>query len=327
MSRLPPEWEPHERTIIAWPSRDERWDDVDEAGEEIAEIANAIAQFEPVTVIADPGAVADARPLLSGDVELYESAIDDAWLRDSGPVVMPDRAIGFAFNGWGGRWSVEHDATLAERIAAIASVRLERSSLVLEGGAFAITADHTLIAAESCLLNPNRNPTLTKADIERLLRDAFAVDEILWLGDGIEGDDTDGHIDDLTRFVGRDTVVTVVEPNRADPNHAVLDANLRKLGTLRVGGRPLTVVELPMPEPQYLEDQRLPASYANFYVANDAVLVPVFGCAQDDAACAILRECFPRRRVVAIDCRVLIAGLGALHCLTQQVPSAPEPRQ
>ncbi len=122
-------------------------------------------------------------------------------------------------------------------------------------------------------------------------------------------------------------MVTVVEPNRADPNHAVLAANLRELGTLRVGGRPLTVVELPMPEPQYLEDQRLPASYANFYVANDAVLVPVFGCAQDDAACGILRECFPRRRVVAVDCRVLIAGLGALHCLTQQVPAVPAPRR
>jgi len=120
-------------------------------------------------------------------------------------------------------------------------------------------------------------------------------------------------------------VVTVVEPNRADPNHAVLAANLRKLGTLSVGGRPLTVVDLPMPEPQYLGEQRLPASYANFYVANDAVLVPVFGCTQDDAACAILRECFPGRRVVAVDCRVLIAGLGALHCLTQQVPAVPAP--
>jgi agmatine deiminase len=173
------------------------------------------------------------------------------------------------------------------------------------------------------LLNPNRNPTLGRADIEALLRDSFGVSEILWLGDGIEGDDTDGHIDDLTRFVAATTVVTVVEPNRADPNHAPLAANRRLLDALRVGGHRLTVVDLPMPEPQYLEEQRLPASYANFYVANGAVLVPVFGCAADDVACATLRDCFPGRRVVAIDCRVLIAGLGALHCLTQQVPAIP----
>jgi agmatine deiminase len=206
---------------------------------------------------------------------------------------------------------------------ALGVPRFAEPGIVLEGGSIEVNGEGALLTTAQCLLNPNRNPTLTKADIERLLRGAFGVDEILWLGEGIEGDDTDGHIDDLTRFVGRDTVVTVVEPNRADPNHAVLAANLRELATLRVGGRPLTVVELPMPEPQYLVEQRLPASYANFYLANDAVLVPVFGCAQDDAACGILRDCFPRRRVVAIDCRVLIAGLGALHCLTQQVPAVP----
>jgi agmatine deiminase len=147
-----------------------------------------------------------------------------------------------------------------------------------------------------------------------LLRECFGVREILWLGEGIEGDDTDGHIDDLTRFVDARTVVTVVEPNRADPNHEPLAANRRLLDTLAVGGRALTVIELPMPEPQYLEDQRLPASYANFYIANGAVLVPTFGCPAD---------CFPGRRVVPVDCRVLIAGLGALHCLTQQVPAVP----
>jgi agmatine deiminase len=158
-----------------------------------------------------------------------------------------------------------------------------------------------------------------------LLRDSFGVTEILWLGDGIEGDDTDGHIDDLTRFVALNTVVTVVEPNTQDPNHVPLAANRQLLSELRVGGRALEVIELPMPEPQYLEEQRLPASYANFYVANGAVLVPTFGCAQDDAACAILRSAFPGRRVVPIDCRVIIAGLGALHCLTQQVPAVPSP--
>jgi agmatine deiminase len=149
------------------------------------------------------------------------------------------------------------------------------------------------------------------------------VSEVLWLGDGIEGDDTDGHIDDLTRFVAPGKVVTVMEPDTRDPNHAPLTANRRRLAELAVAGRPLEVIELPMPEPQYLDEQRLPASYANFYVANGAVLVPVFGCKQDAAACAILADCFPGRRVLPIDCRVLVAGLGTLHCLTQQVPAAP----
>jgi agmatine deiminase len=203
--------------------------------------------------------------------------------------------------------------------------RFAQPGVVLEGGSIEVNGEGALLTTEQCLLNPNRNPTLSRADIERLLRDAFGVNEILWLGDGIEGDDTDGHIDDLTRFVSRDTVVTVVEANRSDPNHTPLAANRQLLSTLRVGGRALDVIELPMPEPQYLEEQRLPASYANFYIANGAVLVPTFGCAQDDAACAILRASFPGRRVVPIDCRVLIAGLGALHCLTQQVPAVPGP--
>jgi agmatine deiminase len=155
-----------------------------------------------------------------------------------------------------------------------------------------------------------------------VLKDAFGVTEIVWLGDGIEGDDTDGHIDDLTRFFAPHSVLTVMEPNRRDKNHAPLAANRRRLAELTVGGRALDVVELPMPEPQYLETQRLPASYANFYIANGAVLVPVFGCPEDDAARAIIGGCFPGRRVVAVDCRVLVAGLGTLHCLTQQVPAA-----
>jgi len=202
-------------------------------------------------------------------------------------------------------------------------LRFFKAPFVLEGGSLFVDGEGTLITTEQCLLNPNRNPTLTRADIERLLRDSFGADEILWLGDGIEGDDTDGHIDDLTRFVAPRTVVTVMESNRADPNHGPLEANRRLLDGLTVGGRPLTVIELPMPEPQYLEDQRLPASYANFYIANGAVLVPTFGCPADAVACATLGDCFPGRRVVPVDCRVLIAGLGALHCLTQQVPAVP----
>jgi agmatine deiminase len=183
-----------------------------------------------------------------------------------------------------------------------------------------------LLTTEQCLLNPNRNPHLGRTEIEQHLRDSLGVRQIVWLGDGIAGDDTDGHVDDLTRFVNPGAVVTVVEPNRADPNHAPLAANRRHLDEVEIDGRQLDIVELPMPEPLYNAGQRLPASYANFYIANELVLMPVFACRQDDAACGLLAECFPRRRVVPIDSRPLVAGLGALHCLTQQVPAATPTR-
>jgi len=260
---------------------------------------------------------------------------NDAWCRDHGAIIVtrptaeePRLAVDFDYNAWGGKYPpFDLDRQIGRQMADVLGVpRFAQPGIVLEGGSIEVNGEGALLTTEQCLLNPNRNPTLTRADIERLLRDSFGVNEILWLGDGIEGDDTDGHIDDLTRFFGPRSVVTVVEPNRADPNHAPLAANRRLLDTLRVGGKPLEVRELPMPEPQYLEEQRLPASYANFYLANDAVLVPTFGCPADAAACGILRECFPRRRVVPVDCRVIIAGLGALHCLTQQVPAVPAPR-
>ena len=181
--------------------------------------------------------------------------------------------------------------------AAIGVARIAYD-IVLEGGSIDVNGAGALLTTEQCLLNPNRNPGLSKADIEAVLREAFGIDEIVWLGDGIVGDDTDGHIDDLTRFVAERKVVTVVEPNTADPNHAPLAENLARLGEVTVGGRPLEVVELPMPEPLYNGDERLPASYANFYIANEQVLLPVFACPQDDAARDVLAACFPGRRIV-----------------------------
>jgi len=169
-------------------------------------------------------------------------------------------------------------------------------------------------------LNSNRNPGFDRTAIEAELCSAFGVAQIIWLGEGIEGDDTDGHIDDLARFVAADTVVTVVERNRDDPNFVRLQMNRDRLSKVRIADRPLNVIELPMPDPVFNQSQRLPASYANFYVANGLVLMPAFDCNQDKEAADVLAACFPERRVVAIDCRGLVAGLGALHCLTQQVP-------
>ena len=193
--------------------------------------------------------------------------------------------------------------------------------MILEGGSVELNGAGTLLTTRSCLLNPNRNPSLTQADIEQRLKAYLGVTNILWLGDGIEGDDTDGHIDDLTRFVNRHTVLTVVEPNVDDPNHLPLSQNLAALAGLRLeDGSPLQVIELPMPARIDREDIRLPASYANFYIANSVVLLPVFNDPADAVAISILEKAFPSRRIVAIDCREIIWGLGAFHCLTQQQP-------
>jgi agmatine deiminase len=337
--RQPAEWAPHEATWLSWPHNRDSWPGVFERVEPaMVEFVRALAECEPVYInVLDADHERHVRKLLAAAVaperlRLYRFPTNDAWARDHGAIFVtsptaeePRLAIDFDYNAWGGKYPpFDLDREIGRQMAeALGVPRYAKPGVVLEGGSVDVNGEGALLTTEQCLLNPNRNPTLTRADIEQLLRDCFGVREILWLGEGIEGDDTDGHIDDLTRFVGSTKVVTVVESNRADPNHAPLAANRRLLDTLSIGGRPLAVTELPMPVPQYLETQRLPASYANFYVANGAVFVPTFGCPADDEACGILGECFPDRRIVRVDCRVLIAGLGALHCLTQQVPAVP----
>jgi agmatine deiminase len=263
------------------------------------------------------------------NVTLHDIPTNDAWTRDHGPMFLipppdqPPALVDWQYNAWGGKYPpFDRDRRVAAYMAEALGVARFAPGLVLEGGSIDVNGAGALLTTEQCLLNPNRNPELTREDIEAALRSAFGIDEIVWLGDGIEGDDTDGHIDDLTRFVAVDTVVTAVEPNRDDPNHAPLAANRAALDRVEVGGRPLEVVELPMPAPQFNAGQRLPASYANFYLANELVLLPVFECDSDVRAVEILAECFPERRVIAVDSRGLVGGLGALHCLTQQVPRA-----
>jgi agmatine deiminase len=296
----------------------------------MVEFVRVLAECEPVYInVLEAEHERHVRQLLQAVVaperlRFYRFPTNDAWARDHGAIFVtratarePRLAVDFDYNAWGGKYPpFDLDRQIGRQMAeALGVPRYAKPDIVLEGGSIEVNGEGALLTTEQCLLNPNRNPSLTRAAIELLLRESFGVAEVLWLGDGIEGDDTDGHIDDLT----------VLEANRADPNHAPLAANRRLLDTLRVAGRALDVRELPMPKPQYLDAQRLPASYANFYIANGAVLVPVFACPADDVACAVLRDCFPGRRVVPIDCRVLIAGLGALHCLTQQVPAVPAP--
>ena len=336
--RMPAEWEPHEATWLSWPHNRDSWPGVF-AGVEPAmvEFVRALASCEPVYInVLDAEHEQHVRKLLEAAVpperlRLFRFPTNDAWARDHGAIfvtraspVAPRLALDFDYNAWGGKYPpFELDRVVGRQMAEALGVPRFASNVILEGGSVEVNGTGALLTTEQCLLNPNRNPQLTRADVETVLRGAFGVREILWLGDGIEGDDTDGHIDDLTRFVAANAVVTVMEPNEADPNHAVLEANRRRLAELTVAGEALNVLELPMPEPQYLDEQRLPASYANFYIANGAVLLPIFGCPQDAAARSIIASCFPGRRVLTVDCRTLIAGLGTLHCLSQQVPLAP----
>jgi agmatine deiminase len=280
---------------------------------------------------------AQIRDLLDGDlsgVHLTRMTTDDAWIRDYGPIfvrsVDEPRSLhitDWRFNSWGekyGPW--DHDDRVPSALGELLGLPVKSPGIVLEGGSVDVDGDGTLLTTESCLLHPNRNPERDRQSLERFLGTYLGAETVLWLGQGIAGDDTDGHVDDLTRFVAPGTVVTVLEEDPGDENYRPLQENLERLhGMTDARGRRLEVLELPMPLPVYHEGYRCPASYANFYIANESVLMPCFGSPRDEKARGVLAEAFPDRRVVAIDCRDVVWGLGAIHCVTQQEPAALNP--
>lgn len=336
--RMPAEWEPHEATWLAWPHNRETWFAQTPAIPRIyAQIVRALMGGEKVRLLVpDEAARGEAEDTLRhhdawGDnVELHVVPTNDAWARDFGPLFVVKEEDGqrrvaltnWKFNSWGGKYPYDLDDAVPEYVRARYGFRAWQPGIVMEGGSIDVNGRGTLLTTESCLLNPNRNPGLSPAEIEEHLRAYLGVQRILWLGDGIAGDDTDGHVDDISRFVNPTTVVTAIEDNPADENYNVLQYNLgRLLGMRDQDNRPLTVVTIPMPEPVEYDGQRLPASYANFYIGNRAVLVPIFQCAEDRRALTIFQELFPDRRIVGIDCRELVIGLGGIHCITQQQPA------
>jgi agmatine deiminase len=338
---MPAEWEPHAATWLSWPHKEASWPGKLAAIPPIwTEMVAALAPGEAVHILVNDAAPAaevraslERRGVPLARVHLHEVPTDDAWMRDHGPIFVtrveprPSLAItDWKYNAWGGKYPPwENDDRVPLRLAQLLELPAFSTDIVLEGGSIDVDGDGTLLTTEACLLNPNRNPHLGRAEIEQHLCDFLGVRRVLWLGDGIAGDDTDGHVDDLTRFVAPATVVTVVEEDPRDVNYERLRANLDRLRTMRdARGRPLRVVTLPMPEPIVYEDTRLPASYANFYIGNAAVLVPVLGGARDAEALATLRPLFPSRRIVAIHATDLVWGLGAFHCVTQQQPAVGE---
>ncbi|HXX47423.1 MAG TPA: agmatine deiminase family protein [Myxococcota bacterium] len=332
---MPAEWEPHAATWVAWPHAETTWPGcLADAEREFEALVRALAESEHVELVAQSEAHAAALAARlgalvgSGTVRLHVIPTDDVWMRDIAPTFVRDGeagllALDWTFNAWGGKYAPwDRDDAVAARVASLCGVASERPGLVLEGGALEVDGQGTLLVTEPTLLDARRNPGLDRGGAEKRLGELLGVRQVIWLGPGIEGDDTDGHVDDLARFVAPGRVVCAREPNPGDPNHEPLEDCGRRLRAARdAQGRRLEVIDLPMPPPVRAGADRLPASYANFYVANRSVLVPVFGAPSDGAVLETLGGLFPGRRVVGIPSRALVRGLGAVHCLTQQQPA------
>lgn len=351
---MPAEWEPHEGTWLCWPHNKEHWPGKFEPTPlTYVEIIRAIAESEKVFVCVNDAAMEkDARGFLErGKVseELMKNVLffhiptDASWSRDHGPIFVRELGEGesdrdggrgvdgrgrlvildWIFNAWGAKYPPwDLDDVVPQKVGVKLGLQVLQPGIVMEGGSIDVNGKGLLLTTEQCLLNKNRNPHLNRQQIEKYLADYLGARKVLWLKEGIVGDDTDGHIDDIARFVSEDTVVCAVETDEKDENFAILQEcynDLMKMTDL--SGEPLKVVKLPMPLPVVHEGQRLPASYANFLITNGSVLVPTFRCEErDKQALTILASCFPSRKTVGVDCWDLVWGLGTLHCATQQQP-------
>ena len=334
---MPAEWEPHEATWMTWPRRNGlsfpgSW--YDRVCPSLRKLVSELSKVEKVKInVFDETTESSARSILgqdlidSGQIEFYPFGAYEPWCRDHGPLFVKggskSRAIvNFGYNAWGGKYPpFDRDNDVPCQVAKYQSLALFEPHMILEGGSIEVNGSGTVITTTSCLLNPNRNPNLAKTDIEDRLKMFLGVAEILWLGDGIEGDDTDGHIDDITRFTSATTIATAIEPNESDPNHRPLAENRYRLQQYAEQDPKVRIVDIPMPDPISLDGQRMPASYLNFYLANERVFVPAFGQSKDLEALEIIGSLFPEREAVLIDSSSLIYGLGSFHCLTQQEPS------
>jgi len=335
--RMPAEWEPQSAIWLSWPHNYKTWPGQFRPIPFVyAEIVHQISRFEEVRINCAQPLQARARRLceqagaVMNRVWFYDHPTNDAWCRDHGPIFVKHAKTGevavtdWNYNAWGDKYPpYDLDNQIPAQIAQQLKMRRFRKEMVLEGGSIEVNGCGVLLTSEQCLLNQNRNPQLTKAQIERALKDYLGVKTILWVGDGIVGDDTDGHIDDITRFFKADGFITGVESNKRDANHSILVENLRRLREFRtLGGKPYDIVTLPMPRGFSFQGQRVPASYVNYLVINGAVLVPQFRQPKRDRkAREIIGGCFPGREVIGIDCFELIWGLGTLHCISQQQPA------
>ena len=351
--RMPADWERHEATMLTWPHipagerQHPHWPGL--FGQIPAIWARMVKELEigedVHILIHDDATETSARAEMKSAgvrgerVHLHRIPNDFAWARDHGPIVVKNAAgerllLDWKYNAWGNQWDWERDDRIPSLLAADLGQRSIKIPMVLEGGSIDVNGQGTLLTTEGCLLNPNRNPDLTKEQIEQRLKDYLGLTKILWLGDGIAGDDTSGHVDDLARFVGPRTIVTIINEDPQDPDYSPLQENLRRLRAMTdQDGQSLEILTITQPKPVLIDRAptkgghtpgkgfRIPASYANFYIANECVLLPVWDDPRDAEAVAVLQQCFPGRRIVPIDSRVLTWGWGSFHCVTQQIPA------
>ena len=322
-ARQPPEWAAHDWVWIGFPSHADLWeDDLEAAREEVVAFARAVhadGDGEEVRLVAADPASARVAKEMAPFATVVQEAFGDIWLRDTGPIILKagglPRALSFRFNGWGGKYDLEGDDTVGLRLAETADMEPVRRDWILEGGAIDVDGTGLLVTTEQCLLNPNRNPGLSRDEVEARLRADLGVDRILWLGDGLLNDHTDGHVDNLARFVGEGRLALPVPAGDDDPNAAVY-ADARR----RAEAFGLEVVLLPSPGRVERDGEIIPASYMNFYIGNAAIVVPVYGAPNDEAAVEAIGRLFPGRKAVGQRADHVLTGGGSFHCISQQVP-------
>jgi agmatine deiminase len=335
---FPAEFAPHSATWLSWPHKEASWPGkIHTIFPYYSQFIKELTKGEKVCINVNDEAMKNFAigHLQNADVDLskvefFFHPTNDAWCRDHGPafLINPDGKenkkiiVDWDYNAWGNKYPpYDLDDVIPTLIGKHYNIPVYYPKIVMEGGSVEFNGKGTILTSTACLLNPNRNPHLNQQQIEKYLCDYYGAEQILWVNDGIVGDDTDGHIDDTVRFTNEDTVLTVVEENKNDENYKLLQDNLQQLKKMRLlNGKQLNIVELPMPDAVIYDEQRLPASYANFYIANLAVIVPIFNCTKDDKALQIIQSCFPERKVVGIDSTEIIWGLGSFHCMSQQEP-------
>lgn len=329
---MPGEWAPHARCWMAWPVREETFggpEALETAQRAYAEVAQAIARFEPVTMVCRQADVPEASLACGKGIEVLPMPISDSWTRDSGPsfLVAPGgrlAGVDWIFNAWGEKYpSHKHDAKLARRLLKHVGGKRYDAPLVMEGGAFHVDGEGTLITTEQCLLHPNRNPGMTRGEIEGLLKAFLNVETVIWLGEGYEDDETDGHVDEICTFIRPGAVLMLTTDDTADPNHRIFQDNLERMRKARdARGREIEVVTVHQPNRRTRPDgRRMTLSYTNLYLANGGVLMPAFDDAWDRTAFQTIRRVFPDREVVQLPAADIVAGGGGIHCITQQQPA------
>ncbi len=334
---FPAEFAPHNATWLSWPHKEASWPGkIDTIFTPYSKFIKELTAGEKVCInVKDAAMKAFAAAHLQKEavdlnkVEFFFHPTNDAWCRDHGPAFLINPAaaqkkviVDWNYNAWGNKYPpYDLDDVIPTLIAKSYNIPVYNPGIIMEGGSVEFNGKGTLMTSTACLLNKNRNPQLSQAQIEEYLRNYYGVEQVLWVAEGIVGDDTDGHIDDTVRFVNEDTVITVIEEDKNDENYDLLQHNLQQLKEMRLlNGKQLNIVELLMPAELIYEDMRLPCSYTNFYIANKSVIVPTFRNKRDDKAMQVIQSCFPDRKIVGIDSTDIIWGLGSFHCLSQQEP-------